>query len=227
MTTRKLSVFLFTALLSVSAAYAQSNKSFRVKIAHEFTAAKKVLPAGTYRLSLAQVGSVLQIVGDDNREMLNLPIVNRVRGPEAVFRAGTVVFDTVENARVLAEVWMPDEGGLVLSASRTRNQNVVYSVGVAPTANLTGKAVYEQTCQKCHGPDGKGHQPADAFFGQTIPRLNSQTIQSKSDDELKTAITKGRGNMEAVRIGQPSVSHLLQPASVDAVVAHLRTLKRR
>jgi mono/diheme cytochrome c family protein len=60
----------------------------------------------------------------------------------------------------------------------------------------------------------------------TIPRLKSSLVQSKSDEDLKDIITHGRRKMVPVQMGRPTVKHLLDPASVDAVIAYVRTFKQ-
>jgi mono/diheme cytochrome c family protein len=90
---------------------------------------------------------------------------------------------------------------------------------------MSGKKVYEQTCQRCHGPNGQGNPDADKFFKVAIPKLNSAAIQARSDADLKTVITQGSGNMAPVRMAEARVQHLLPPDSVDAVITFLRTLK--
>jgi mono/diheme cytochrome c family protein len=97
----------------------------------------------------------------------------------------------------------------------------------AQSADLPGKAVYDQTCQKCHGQEGKGDPIADKFFQVRIPRLNSEYVQEKSDAELKEIITQGRRKMEPVRIGQPVAKHNLKLEQVDDVIAYVRTFKKK
>jgi mono/diheme cytochrome c family protein len=96
----------------------------------------------------------------------------------------------------------------------------------APAADLPGKKIYDNSCKRCHGPEGKGDRTADKFFQVTIPRLNSAYVQQKSDEELKEIVTQGRRKMEPVKMGQPVASHKLSPEQVDDVIAYVRTLKR-
>jgi mono/diheme cytochrome c family protein len=96
--------------------------------------------------------------------------------------------------------------------------------GAAP--NLSGKGVFERTCARCHGPQGKGNPAADKFFQTPIPRLDSASVQTKSDQELKDIISYGRRQMDPVRMRQAAVQHLLDPESVDAVISYGRTLKQ-
>jgi mono/diheme cytochrome c family protein len=105
---------------------------------------------------------------------------------------------------------------------------VLTAFGVsAQSADLPGKAIYDQTCKRCHGLEGKGDTVADKFFQVSIPRLNSAYVQQKSAAELKEVITHGRRNMEPVRIGQPVAKHDLAPGQVDDVVAYVRTFAKK
>ncbi|HEY4085852.1 MAG TPA: cytochrome c [Bryobacteraceae bacterium] len=93
--------------------------------------------------------------------------------------------------------------------------------GVALAADATaGKAIFDKTCKGCHGDAGATPNDALAKMMQvTIPTLADPQFQaSKTDDDIKNAITKGHGKMPA----QKSV-----PADqVDNVVAYVRSLKK-
>jgi mono/diheme cytochrome c family protein len=97
----------------------------------------------------------------------------------------------------------------------------------AKSAELPGKAIFEQTCKKCHGPEGKGDRIADKFFKVTIPRLNSAYVQNKSDEEIKEVVTKGRRKMDPVKPGTPIATHSVKAEWVDDVIAYVRTLKKK
>ncbi|HVV46174.1 MAG TPA: cytochrome c [Bryobacteraceae bacterium] len=97
----------------------------------------------------------------------------------------------------------------------------VTGVALAADANA-GKAIYEKqgSCINCHGKDGAAPNEALGKMLQvTIPTLADAQFQaSKTDDDIKNAITKGHGKMPA----QKNV-----PADqVDNVVAYVRSLKK-
>lgn len=218
-------MLLLCALAAVSTADAQPQPVLNVTVGHPFMAGGSLLPAGSYRISLRPGAQFLQISGAGGAA--SVQIISRLKGPDAVFREGTLVFHSVEKTRVLSEVWLPHEGGLLVSPNPNKEEQVVVVVSSTHNANVSGRTVYEQTCKKCHGGEGRGVRAADEFFGLKIPRLNSGYVQAKSDGELIEVITQGRRNMEAVRIGQPAVQHLLPYESVKAVLAYVRTLKER
>jgi len=93
--------------------------------------------------------------------------------------------------------------------------------GIALAADAkAGADVFNKSCKVCHGADGA--TPNDAvskMLGAPIPVLSSAPIQAKSDADLKTALTAGKGKM-------PAVLKSATPASVDDVVAYIRSLKK-
>jgi mono/diheme cytochrome c family protein len=138
-----------------------------------------------------------------------------------------LVFYTLEGRHVLSEVWIGEGGVLVNATPAQDNPAMVMAVvsGVAP--KMSGKEAYQRACARCHGSQGEGSPLAEAFFQTQIPRIDSATLKSKSDQELKDIISQGRGNMEPVRVGQARLQHNLYPESVGAVIGYLRTLKER
>lgn len=219
---------LFTFLV-VAFAPAQSGDLHAINgnVPFEFTAGTKVLPAGSYKFTLSRGsgGFFTVIVSSGTAGKIYLPVLTRLS--QTWDRDAKLVFDNVDNKHVLSEVWLPGEDGLMLQATSKEHshQTVLVSVS-APSAKLPGNKIYEQTCQKCHGPKGQGNPAADKFFQVAIPRLASEAVMAKSDQELKDIITHGRRNMPPVRIGEATVQHLLQPEAVDAVVSFLRTFKQ-
>jgi mono/diheme cytochrome c family protein len=93
--------------------------------------------------------------------------------------------------------------------------------GVALGADAkAGADVYNKTCVGCHGPDGaKPNAAIASAFGVTIPTLASPEFQaSKTDDDIRKAITTGKGKMPA----QTRVTG----SSIDDVIAYVRSLKK-
>ena len=104
---------------------------------------------------------------------------------------------------------------------------VGFAIPPAHSAEQPGKEAYDNTCKKCHGDNGAGDTMADRFYQITIPRLNSDYVQSKTDAEIKTIVTKGKGKMVPVRPGTPSPSHVFSGEWVDDVIAYVRTFKKK
>jgi cytochrome c553 len=211
--------------LAFASAQAQTKAVLRANIPFEFSIDKKVLAAGDYEFSLAPAGGSIMISGKGGS--LNAPVITRL-GDTSSFREASLVFDSYENRRVLAEVWIPGNDGLLIHSTPDSHQHeVIYGVISGLPSKLSGKQTFDQTCARCHGPEGKGNPAAARFFKANIPRLDSDYVQSKSDEELREVITRGRNKMDPVRIGKPSILHNLQSESVDSVIAYVRGLKRR
>jgi mono/diheme cytochrome c family protein len=98
----------------------------------------------------------------------------------------------------------------------------------AYSAEHPGKAVYDQSCQNCHGKDGTGSNVADKFFQVQIPRLVSDRVQLHTNPELKEIILRGSGRMEPVKIGRPTLPHGdtkdLTEREVEDVIGYVREL---
>ena len=73
----------------------------------------------------------------------------------------------------------------------------------AITAERRGRAVYEQSCQVCHGPDLKGDRGPQV--DNAVSRLGA--------DATRTVITKGKGGMPPIAT--------LQPQLLDDLIAFL------
>ncbi|WNM56345.1 c-type cytochrome [Candidatus Nitrospira allomarina] len=58
-----------------------------------------------------------------------------------------------------------------------------------------GKALFQQYCQDCHGPQRDGRGVLRPFLEQDPANLTSQMTQAKSDQELFSMIKKGGGEM--------------------------------
>jgi mono/diheme cytochrome c family protein len=77
---------------------------------------------------------------------------------------------------------------------------------------------YQLNCKKCHGDDGKGH----TMVGRIVMAsdLTSVAVSKKSDAELATVISKGKGKMSA--FGEK----LGRDAGVATMLNYVRSLKK-
>ncbi len=91
------------------------------------------------------------------------------------------------------------------------------TLGYAADAKA-GKDVYDKSCKSCHGADGTPNPAVAKMMKVEMKDLKSADIQAMSDDDIKKVITGGKGKMKPVA----SVTG----ASVDNVVAYVRTLKK-
>jgi mono/diheme cytochrome c family protein len=80
-----------------------------------------------------------------------------------------------------------------------------------------GQAVFAQSCKPCHGPDGAGNPAIAKMMKVEMRDLKSPAVQAASNADLAKIVTGGKGKMKPVSA--------VSGASVDDVVAYLRTLK--
>jgi mono/diheme cytochrome c family protein len=194
------------------------------KIPFEFSIGKKVLQAGTYKF-VPKSGSPWMTISSATQGSSSVGVISRLAA-NSFLRDATLVFDKSGDKRIMSEVWIPGgDGYLVHLTSPGHTHEVVIAAESNLSASLSGKDVFERTCANCHGQQGRGNEAADKFFKTTVPRLDSDYVQSKSDAELKEIIGEGRRNMDPVRVGSSTVQHLLSTQSIDAVVIYVRTLK--
>ena len=218
-----LMAFVLVTFFAVGPGFGQTMEAVRAAIPYEFTFGSKVLPAGTYTLMVTKFGLQAQSA---TGEVYRAPIITRLGGPTAFLRGGSLVFDKSAGVRILSEVWMAGADGILLhSTPKSHAHEVILLSGLTQNASVSGKVAYNQTCIRCHGPDGKGDR-----CGQILQHHDSETqlseVQSKSDAELKEIINKGSSVMPPVEIDESGFRHRLPPQDVDAVIAFVRTLKQ-
>lgn len=99
----------------------------------------------------------------------------------------------------------------------------------AYSATDDGKATYDQSCVHCHGAEGSGNPVMDQFWKMKIPRLNSEYVQSKSDEEMKNVILNGKRKMPAAMTGNPEATHRTKVTAeqVPGLITYIRTLKSK
>lgn len=225
MTARNLTTISVLTLLAVASAHGQTGPVLSANVPFSFEAGGTSLPAGTYQFRVRLSDQSL-VISDAKGGETKLHVISQLAGA-SLFRDVGLVFDNFRGRHVLAEVWIPGEGGVLVSSTlekHTHEMVVAVVSGAAPT--MSGKEVFEHTCARCHGPQGKGNPAADKFFQTRIPRLDSAYVQEKSDQELKDVISHGRRQMDPVRMREAAVQHLLDPESVDAVIGYVRTFKQ-
>jgi cytochrome c6 len=93
----------------------------------------------------------------------------------------------------------------------------IFALLFATAAFADGAAVYKAKCAMCHGADGAGDTPV----GKTmkVPPLASPDVQKKTDAELETVISDGKGKM-------PPNKGKISPEDIKALVGFVRTLKK-
>jgi cytochrome c6 len=74
------------------------------------------------------------------------------------------------------------------------------------------EATFKTKCAMCHGADGKGKPEMQT------PDLTSDSVQKKSDAELGSIISSGKGKMPAYKN--------MTPDQIKDMVAFIRSLKK-
>jgi mono/diheme cytochrome c family protein len=92
----------------------------------------------------------------------------------------------------------------------------------SPAAERTpvdASALFAQACAKCHADDGTGGLPMAVNGPRPADLTTADWQRSRTDAEIVAAIRHGRGAM-------PPFQDVLTPPQIDALGAHVRTLKR-
>jgi mono/diheme cytochrome c family protein len=69
---------------------------------------------------------------------------------------------------------------------------VLPAAAAAPGDAVKGRAVYEQRCLACHGPQGKGDGPTGKVLVPPAADFTSAASRKKSDAELLKTIENGK-----------------------------------
>jgi len=80
-----------------------------------------------------------------------------------------------------------------------------------------GKALYDTSCKSCHGPDGTPVAAIAKMMKVEMKDLKSKDVQSMSDADIASVITKGKGKMQPVKA--------VTSKSAEDVAAYVHTLK--
>ena len=93
------------------------------------------------------------------------------------------------------------------------------ATGLAAAADAkAGKASWDKACKSCHGTAGEPNAAIAKSLKVDMRHIGAKEVQSRSDEELKNAITQGHGKMRPVKT--------ISGAAADDVVAYMRTLKQ-
>jgi hypothetical protein len=78
--------------------------------------------------------------------------------------------------------------------------------------------MYSQRCANCHGPGGRG-DGSIAVSLQTAPPDFRETVQRKSNSQIRRVIAEGKGAM-------PAFDPALRPAEINDMLQMVRYLSR-
>ena len=86
-----------------------------------------------------------------------------------------------------------------------------------------GKALYEQSCAKCHGADGKGDTKIGKVLG--VKDYSDAAVQDAlKDDAAFKSIKEGLKTKDGKTAMKPADG--LSDDDIKALVAHMRTFKK-
>jgi cbb3-type cytochrome c oxidase subunit III len=101
--------------------------------------------------------------------------------------------------------------GLILAACLS-----VAALAAGAQDSPDGAALFKQKCSMCHGPDGKG------FAALKTPDFTDPKWQaSKTDEEIVSTIKNGKQGTV-----MPAFAKQLKDEDIDALVKHIRSLKK-
>ncbi len=84
-----------------------------------------------------------------------------------------------------------------------------------------GEQVFQQYCQVCHGPGGKGDGPVGMALKPPPANLSSDKVQNKKDSELLSILIKGKPGT-----AMPAWEKDLSAQQMTDVIAYVRTLSQ-
>jgi cytochrome c553 len=99
---------------------------------------------------------------------------------------------------------------------------VALTAGLAATQAADVKALYEQQCTKCHGPDGKGDTKMGKKAG--VKDYTDAKVQAElKDDKAFKSIKEGLKDGDKV---QMKPAEKVTDDEIKALIAHIRTFKK-
>ena len=91
-------------------------------------------------------------------------------------------------------------------------------LSVAAKADNVAEGTFKAKCAGCHGADGKGETSAGKAM--KAGSFAAPEVAKMSDDDLATAITKGKNKM-------PSFDGKLKKEEIGQLVAYIRELAKK
>lgn len=99
---------------------------------------------------------------------------------------------------------------------------VLTLVAVALGQEDRGTVLFNKTCSRCHGSDGRAKTTAAAKM--PMSSLRSKEVQSMSDEQLFNTVAYGTKHKE---YPHAFLYHGLTENDVHSIVAHIRTFKEK
>lgn len=85
-----------------------------------------------------------------------------------------------------------------------------------------GMEIYKEFCLSCHGPEGNGDGPAADVLKKSPAKFSDcETMEKKTDDELRTVITNG-GEAAGLSSEMAAWKDKLDPEEIDMLIRVVR-----
>jgi mono/diheme cytochrome c family protein len=84
----------------------------------------------------------------------------------------------------------------------------------------SGKKIYLESCQSCHGPTGRGDSDMAAYLTPPPANLAAKATQAKTDAQLRKTILEGRPGT-----AMSSYDGAFEEAQLADILAYIRSLK--
>jgi mono/diheme cytochrome c family protein len=131
-------------------------------------------------------------------------------GSAAVWRKPAALLKNSSRRRDNMQTKIKQLGTLTLAGMFLAGTCLLSAPAKADTA--AGAAAFKAKCAGCHGTDGKGNEVLKT------PDMAGAEVQKKSDADLSSIITNGKGKMPAFKT--------LTPEEVKDLVSYIRSLKK-
>ncbi|MDC8450158.1 MAG: cytochrome c [Nitrospira sp.] len=91
----------------------------------------------------------------------------------------------------------------------------------APSGNPeSGRKIYLESCQSCHGPIGKGDSDMAAYLTPPPANLTAKSTQARTDAELRKIILEGRPGT-----AMASFDGAFEEAQLTDLIAYIRSIQ--
>lgn len=83
-----------------------------------------------------------------------------------------------------------------------------------------GQKLYRESCQNCHGPEGKGDSDMAAYLSPAPANLTAKATQEKTDAQLRQVVQEGRPGT-----AMTGYAVAFDEGKLDDLIAYIRSLK--
>jgi len=115
---------LFLAALAVAVPYAVQTPAQNLNIPFDFVVGNKSYPAGEYEVNHANM-DVPAVTLRSGKTVIDAIVITWLARPETDLTMVKLVFDKVGDKRILSEVWMPGQEGLLIHAQKGKHEHEI------------------------------------------------------------------------------------------------------